>query len=136
MIRTATWNMQAVMPVRSDGKWEYLHDVVRPDVAVLTEAKPEEAGYRLFYREGGLGNRRRWGTIVATAPTVDATELTTVRRGLRDPLTHRNVARIRRGCGSGYPCRHRLSRSSGCTPSLPTTNSRVSATATTRVVPS
>ena len=83
MIRTATWNMQAVMPVRSDGKWGYLHDVVRPDVAVLTEAKPEEAGYRLFYREGGLGNRRRWGTIVATAPTVDATEATTVRRGLR-----------------------------------------------------
>jgi exonuclease III len=83
MIRIATWNMQTIFPIRSDGKWEYLRDNIRPDIAVLTEAKPEDVGYQLLYREGGLGKRRRWGTIVATKPEFKVTELTVIKTSTR-----------------------------------------------------
>lgn len=82
-LRVVTWNMQVLFPVRSDGKWEYLRDVIRPDVAVLTEAKPGDTGYQLTYKEDGLGKRRRWGTIVASDPALRAVELPQVRYRLR-----------------------------------------------------
>ena len=59
--------MQALFPVRSTGKWGYLNETIDADIAVLTEAKPDlPSSYQQVYQEGGIGPRRRWGTIVAT----------------------------------------------------------------------
>ena len=68
-LRVVTWNMQSVFPVRSHGKWGFLEERVRPDVAVIAEAKPDPKSNLLqTYQEGGLGPRRRWGTVVAAKP--------------------------------------------------------------------
>jgi len=74
-LRVATWNMQAVVPIRSEGKWSYLVESIAPDVALLTEAKPDRtSALRQVYREGGLGKYRRWGTIVASRPDIQLVE--------------------------------------------------------------
>ena len=70
-MRVATWNMkQAVAPKKPLPElWDWLTTEVAPDVAVLTEAKvPNETpppGWDAIWVPGGIGPRRRWGTVVA-----------------------------------------------------------------------
>jgi exonuclease III len=70
-MKVATWN---TLGMKTGGdkistQWKWLEETVNADVAVLTEAKvpvsgiPE--GWNAFYKPGGVGNRRPWGTIVA-----------------------------------------------------------------------
>ena len=70
-MRIATWNLkQAVAPRRPLPElWRWLEERVEPDVAVLTEAKIPVGGlprgWNAVFDEGGIGPRRRWGTVVA-----------------------------------------------------------------------
>lgn len=69
-IRIATWNMKQVAPRASvEDRWEWLATQVRPSVAVLTEAKVPEAGlpagWTGVWTPGGIGPKRRWGTVIA-----------------------------------------------------------------------
>ena len=80
-VRIATWNMQTLFPVHSDGKWGYLDESIDADIAVLTEAKPDPSSiYQQAYQEGGLGPRRRFGTIVAARPELRLVETQSVKR--------------------------------------------------------
>lgn len=91
-LRIATWNMQALFPVRSDGKWGYLEATVDADLAVLTEAKPDPSSdYQQVYKEGGLGKRRRWGTIVAARPDLSLVEVPGVRHRFRTYDLYRTI---------------------------------------------
>jgi exonuclease III len=71
MITVATWNMkQAVAPKQPlPVLWEWIEDVINPDVIVLTEARvPKEGlpeGWQAIWTPGGIGPRRTWGTIIA-----------------------------------------------------------------------
>lgn len=70
-LRIATWNTkQAVAPRKPlDDLWRWIEDRIDPDVIVLTEARVPEtappAGWSAFWHPGGIGPRRRWGTVVA-----------------------------------------------------------------------
>jgi len=70
-MRVATWNTkQAVAPVLPpDRAWAWMEEHIDPDIVVLTEAKvPRDgvpAGWSAEWVEGGIGPRRRWGTVVA-----------------------------------------------------------------------
>ncbi|MFM7225432.1 MAG: hypothetical protein ACKO1Y_08420, partial [Actinomycetota bacterium] len=87
-MRLATWNMkQAVAPVLGQAAaWAWMEEHVAPDVAVLTEAKvPKEglpAGWTAEWVEGGIGPRRRWGTVV-TGRGVRLERVSEVRSRLR-----------------------------------------------------
>ena len=71
MITVATWNMkQAVAPKKPLPElWDWIDDVINPDVIVLTEARvPKEGlpeGWQAIWTPGGIGPRRTWGTIIA-----------------------------------------------------------------------
>ena len=71
MITVATWNMkQAVAPKKPLPElWDWIENVINPDVIVLTEARvPKEGlpeGWQAIWTPGGIGPRRTWGTIIA-----------------------------------------------------------------------
>jgi len=83
-MRIATWNMkQAVAPKKKlDELWHWLESSVAPDIAVLTEAKvPSNGppdGWTAISTEGGIGPRRRWGTVIA-ARGVEIVPITEIR---------------------------------------------------------
>jgi len=69
-MRVATWNMKQVAPRQPiENRWQWIEDVINPDVVVLTEATLPTtgvpAGWSAIWTEGGVGKRRRWGTIIA-----------------------------------------------------------------------
>ena len=70
-IRIATWNTKQGVAPRKPAPvlWEWIIDVTKADVLVLTEAKvPKDglpAGWTAIYQPGGVDKRRRYGTIVA-----------------------------------------------------------------------
>lgn len=70
-IRIATWNTkQGVAPLQKEDRlWEWIIRNAEPDVLVLTEARVSEAGipreWQAVYAPGGIGHRRRYGTIIA-----------------------------------------------------------------------
>jgi exonuclease III len=87
-MRIATWNMKQVAPRRSlDERWRWMEQVVEPDLVVLTEAKVPDGGlppgWSGLWVDGGIGHRRRWGTIVA-ARGCELRPVVTTRRRLRD----------------------------------------------------
>jgi len=49
--------------------WAWMESNINPDVVVLTEAKEPEGGiptgWTAVWKPGGIGPKRRWGTIVA-----------------------------------------------------------------------
>lgn len=70
MVRVATWNMKQVAPRQPlDERWRWMSEEIDPDVIVLTEAKvPDDgppSGWQALWVEGGMGPRRRWGTVLA-----------------------------------------------------------------------
>ena len=70
-MRIATWNLkQAVAPKKPlPDLWEWAEKTIDPDIIVLTEARVPKtglpSGWSAHFREGGIGPRRSWGTIVA-----------------------------------------------------------------------
>ena len=70
-MRIATWNMkQAVAPKKPLPElWQWMDENIDPDVIVLTEAKVPTSGvpqgWTAVWREGGIGPRRTWGTVIA-----------------------------------------------------------------------
>jgi len=76
-LRVVTWNMNAVAPVASwADKWRYLQEVLRPDIALLTEARPREAGsLQMLFRRGGMGKNRSWGTVMAVRSDFEVAEI-------------------------------------------------------------
>lgn len=76
-VRVATWNMKQAVAPRQPLKalWQWLETEVNPTVAVLTEAKvPADGpppGWRALWRAGGIGSRRRWGTVIAGSGDVE-----------------------------------------------------------------
>jgi len=71
-VRVATWNMKQAFPRRGTtvpGLWDWVTEALAPDVVVLTEARVPRDGppgrWRAVWDEGGVGPRRRWGTVVA-----------------------------------------------------------------------
>ena len=82
-MRIATWNIkQAVAPKKPLAElWDFAAEVIAPDVMVFTEAKvPKEGvpeGWTAVWREEGIGERRRWGTVIAArgCELVDVTHL-------------------------------------------------------------
>lgn len=87
-MRIATWNMkQAVAPKKPLPQlWQWLGERVDPTVAVLTEAKvPADGipdGWSAEFVMGGIGPKRKWGTIIA-ARGADLHRITSIRKGLR-----------------------------------------------------
>ena len=71
MITVATWNMkQAVAPKKPLPElWDWIENVINPDVIVLTEARVPKEGlpesWQAIWTPGGIGPRRTWGTIIA-----------------------------------------------------------------------
>ena len=93
MIRLATWNMQHLFPVASfDEKWQYLEDVIRPDVAVLTEARFPKltipAGWHAQFSPDGIDDKRKWGTAITTR-TLELLPLTSISRRFRKQINLR-----------------------------------------------
>ena len=70
-MRVATWNLkQAVAPKKSlDELWRRAETELDAEVVVFTEAKVPKAGipfgWEARWHEGGIGPRRRWGTVLA-----------------------------------------------------------------------
>jgi exonuclease III len=70
-MRLSTWNLkQAVAPKRKMHElWAWMESNINPDVVILTEAKEPEGGipmgWTALWKPGGIGPKRRWGTIVA-----------------------------------------------------------------------
>ena len=69
-MRVATWNMKQVAPRQPlDERWRWMAEEIAPDVIVLTEAKVPEGGppqgWEALWVDGGMGPRRRWGTVIA-----------------------------------------------------------------------
>mgnify|MGYP000131920986 FL=1 len=86
-MRLATWNMKQVAPRRSlADRWAWAGEAIRPDVVVFTEAKVPDDGppqpWSAVWTPGGVGPKRRWGTVVAGLD-VDLVEVTEVRRRFR-----------------------------------------------------
>lgn len=94
IMRVATWNLkQAVAPKRPlDILWDYIENEIDPDVIVLTEARPPRDDrsdrWNLVYRKGGIGERRTWGTIVASRKGVDIAKATFPFNHHEDPEWH------------------------------------------------
>ena len=87
-MKVATWNTQGMKTggAKISTQWNWLEKTVGADVAVLTEAKiPVDgvpAGWNAFYKPGGVGTRRPWGTIVA-ARNYEIRDITNGVSGLR-----------------------------------------------------
>jgi exonuclease III len=87
-MKFATWNTQGTFTYdpKIATQWKWLEETVEADVAVLTEAKiPGDgvpAGWNAFYKPGGVGTRRPWGTIVA-ARNYEIRDITNGVSGLR-----------------------------------------------------
>lgn len=70
-MRIATWNLNAPFTSadRRVEQWAWLEHHIQADVVVLTEAQvPKDGlptGWQAVYKEDGIGQNRRWGTIVA-----------------------------------------------------------------------
>ena len=70
-MRFATWNLkQAIAPKKPIADlWSHTATDIDPHVMVFTEAKvPKDgvpSGWTAQWKEGGIGHRRRWGTILA-----------------------------------------------------------------------
>jgi len=82
-VRVATWNLkQAVAPLAKPTElWAWLDQQAAPHIMVLTEAKVPTTGvpdgWQAQWREGGMGPRRRWGTVLA-GRGVELTPVTTI----------------------------------------------------------
>jgi exonuclease III len=83
----ATWNIkQAVAPKKPlPFLWDYASEVIDADVVVFTEAKvPKDglpSGWNAVWKTDGIGDRRRWGTVIAARKGY---ELVDVTNGARD----------------------------------------------------
>ena len=69
-MRVATWNMKQLAPRQPlDERWRWIAEEINPDVIVLTEAKVPDGGpppgWEVLWVDGGMGPRRRWGTVIA-----------------------------------------------------------------------
>ena len=81
-MKIATWNIkQAVAPKKPLGElWDFAAEVIDADVMVFTEAKvpgdgvPE--GWTAVWRAEGIGERRRWGTVIAARNGVELVDIT------------------------------------------------------------
>jgi exonuclease III len=70
-LRIATWNTkQGVAPrQRTPALWEWISRITEAQLLVLTEARiPKEGvpdGWQLVYTPGGIGDNRKYGTVIA-----------------------------------------------------------------------
>ena len=86
-MRVATWNIkQAIAPKKPlPHLWQWMEDSIDADIVVLTEAKvPNDGvptGWSAVWKPDGIGNRRRWGTVIAAR---DGYELVDVTNGGKD----------------------------------------------------
>ena len=70
-MKVVTWNTQGMKTGgdKISTQWKWFEETVDADIAVLTEAKVPVSGiptgWNAFYKPGGIGPSRRWGTIVA-----------------------------------------------------------------------
>jgi exonuclease III len=81
-MRIATWNIkQAVAPKKPlDYLWDFAAEVIDADVMVFTEAKvPKDGvpdGWTAVWRPEGIGERRRWGTVIAARNGIEIVDIT------------------------------------------------------------
>ena len=81
-MKIATWNIkQAVAPKKPlPDLWDYAADVIGVDVMVFTEGKVPGAGvpegWTAVWRAEGIGERRRWGTVIAARNGVELVDIT------------------------------------------------------------
>lgn len=81
-MRIATWNMkQAVAPKKPLLQlWEWMDETIDADIVVLTEAKvPADGipdGWTAAWKSDGIGERRRWGTVIAARDGFDLVDVT------------------------------------------------------------
>ncbi len=81
-MKIATWNIkQAVAPKKPLPElWDYAAEVIGADVMVFTEGNvpgdgvPE--GWTAVRRAEGIGERRRWGTVIAARNGVELVDIT------------------------------------------------------------
>ena len=81
-MKIATWNLkQAVAPKKPlPLLWKYAEENIEADVIVFTEAKvPKEgvpAGWTAVWKPDGIGERRRWGTVIAARKCYELVDVT------------------------------------------------------------
>jgi len=99
-VRVATWNIkQAVAPRKPLGDlWSWAAERLTPDIVVFTEGKVPKGGpppgWTAQWLEGGIGPRRRWGTVIA-GRGVELRPISAVRSRFRTRhLTHRWPAAV------------------------------------------
>ena len=105
-MKLATWNIkQAVAPKKPLPQlWQYAEQVIDADVIVFTEAKvPKEglpAGWTAVWKTDGIGERRRWGTVIAARNGYELVDVTNGVSGAR--WVFHNAYLARHGCD--YRC--------------------------------
>jgi hypothetical protein len=81
-MKVATWNIkQAVAPKKPlEDLWEFAAYGIGVDVMVFTEGKvPADGlpdGWTAVWRAEGIGERRRWGTVIAARNGVELVDIT------------------------------------------------------------
>lgn len=81
-MRIVTWNLNSPFTKadsRSD-QWAWIEDRLAADIAVLTEAQIPQSGlpndWKAIYKVGGIGETRRWGTIIAARHGIELRDIT------------------------------------------------------------
>ncbi len=88
-IKVATWNLKQAVAPRAPlpKRWAWAEQEVGADVYAFTEAAvPADgppSGWTAIWEPGGIGPRRRWGTVLAARNGVELVPVTTVKRRLR-----------------------------------------------------
>ncbi len=81
-MRIVTWNLNTPFTKSSSRahQWAWLDEHVGADIAVLTEAEIPKSGlpegWTAVYHEGGIGDTRRWGTIIAARNGIEIRDIT------------------------------------------------------------
>lgn len=82
VMKIATWNLNTSFTGRNTraAQWDWITRRLETDFVVLTEAEvPEEGlpkGWNAYFKAGGIGPTRRWGTIIAAREELEIRDIT------------------------------------------------------------
>jgi len=94
-IKVATWNLKQAVAPRAPlpERWAWAEQTIDADVFAFTEAAVPQggppAGWDALWVPGGIGPRRRWGTVLASQNCVELVPVTSIKRRFsRHTLEH------------------------------------------------
>ena len=81
-MRIVTWNLNTPFTKAESRieQWKWIDNRLAADIAVLTEAEIPNSGlpdgWNAIYKQGGIGDTRRWGTIIASREGIVLRDIT------------------------------------------------------------